>query len=209
MIRRVWRVVHPLLTLAAVGCCGYLLLRPTAPVPSGRASEEADYTLRHFLGARWIGGDYELPAGEQYAVVLLMEFKEGEYRRTYLRRVWDAKHDGRVLRTQLMWGEGPNGKRAVLIDWGMTTYTGEFAELDGPLGRIYGAAKCDEVRGFRAVGYASSKDIRAGYERLENIGGLDCAEIIESRKRVLVLGVKPFPDEASAEQYVAQLNAER
>lgn len=209
MLSRIWRVLHPLLTLAAVGCCVYLLVRPTAPVPHGRASEEADHALRMFSGVRCIGGDYELPDGERYAVVVLMEFKEGEYRRNYFSRVWDVKQDGRVLQTLFMWGNGPAGKQAALIDGGMTTYTGDFAELEGPWQRAFGPGPCQEVRGFRAVGYASSKDCRVGHERVENIGGLKCTETIESRKRVLVLGVKPVSDEVTAEQCVAQLRAER
>ncbi|MFY7952950.1 MAG: hypothetical protein ACOVT5_10610 [Armatimonadaceae bacterium] len=208
MVKRVWKVVHPLLTLAAVGCCVYLLLRPTSSPTPDRANEELDEAVRAFVHLRWIGGEYELPHGERFAVVTLMEFKDGEFKRTYFQRVWDATVDGQRVRTRLVWGEGPTGKKALLIDGGTTGYDGDFAELGGPLGRIYGAARCDEVRGFRAIGFASSKDVRPGHEQVEEIGGLTCSETVESRKRVLVLGVKPFPDKATAEQCVADLYAE-
>lgn len=209
MLSRVWKVLHPLLTLLLLACFAYLLVRPAAPIPVGRDSEQADNTLRTFLYVRHIGGDYELPPGENFAVISLMEFVDGQFKQGYYKAVWDVSQTGRVCPAKVMWGKTPDGPRLAIFHGGVTIHSGDFAVLDGPSGRIGGSTKWNEVNGFRAIGFASSADVQPGQERFKDVGGLQSNETIQVRKRVLVFGVKPFPDRNSAEQFVKTLESDR
>lgn len=211
MFKRVWKVAHPLLTLAAVGCCVYLLFRPTAPVPESRTlvPEPRDWELRALLKLRTLESHYTLPPGEDHCGVLLMRFKDGRSVGPFTGSTFSVGQDGsRKVPFQVLCGRTPYGVRVFVEtpkeDW--TREGGDFFEdLDsGPAGWWGGGGTSTfgELDGCRVIAFASSGECQPGYEAFKNSAGKDIADLIEKRKRVLVLVVKPFPTEPDAKQWV-------
>ena len=207
MVKRVWKVVHPLLTLAAVGCCVYLLLRPTAPVPSpsvatsGRASEEADRALRQFLNVRWIGGDAELPSEVEHCAYVLFTYADGHLASHLTSGVFSPNGGSRVIPMMAMWGptlQGYRGTTGIYVNVANPVWE----KLDGQLSRSFGARHEGEVHGFRIFGYACSRECQPGWERARDVMGESAADAIKRRRHVLLLGYKPFATEEEARKYV-------
>lgn len=205
MLKRIWAVTHPLLTLAAVGCCTYLLTRPTAPLPSGRMSEDADFALRRFLGVKWIGGDYELPKGENHYAVVGLTFKDGKFVGRHGGAARSAEQTGsRVVPYTVMWGDTPNGLRVMSIEGSISSsWQGDefFKNLDGGLSRTHGSSMLGEVRGYRIIGYIASRACQPGSEGHENSSGLGPDWQIQHRRYVFLLGIKPFASEQEARDW--------
>ena len=207
MWSRIRRAMHPLLTLALVVCCAYLLWRdscrlaavPAGPVPPSleRLSAHEDAPLRNFLNVRWLGGDYELPADEEHCVAVLLKFEDGKFKGRQHGTAFSPVPGGsRVVPFYAMWGPGPNGPRAASGWQGVWTASDNdpfYAGLNGDLARFYGKHMVySVVRGYRVIGYAASKQMRAGREQFEHTVGGSWEEFINNHQRVLILGVKPF-----------------
>jgi hypothetical protein len=201
MFNRIWRVAHPLLTLAAVGCCVYLLLRPTAPVLSGRASDEADHALRRFLNVQWIGGDAELPPDVHHCAVVLFVYKDGQFDHRKTAAPFSPNGGSRVIPMGAMWAPTSNGVRGAAGGyWNDSDPVWE--KLDGGVKRCFGTTTDGEVHGFRIIGFATSRECQPGSERFENIMGGFAADAIKVRRYVLLLGYKPLASQQAAEDYV-------
>lgn len=202
MCSKLWRVTHALLTLTAVGCCAWLAWREYHRPDPYRHSSSADLTLRHFLDVRWIGGDYELPRGEEHCVVAVLRFEDGRFLGRFGGGVFSpGSGEPRVVPHYVMWGQGTEGKTR-LVNLGYSSSNDLFfAKLDGGLGRSLGTASSESVRGYRVVGYAYSKETQAGKERYRDIMG-DFDAALRTRRYVAVLGVKPFPTAQEAKDWL-------
>jgi hypothetical protein len=213
MLNTMRRVAHPLLTVLLALCFGYLLWRDshrpgfgTLSAPeSERLSDHADIPLRNYLGAKWLGGDYELPAGERHCAVVLLKFEDGKFSGRQGANVFSPRRGGsRVVPYYVMWGPGPNGFR-VVNGW-PGAWSGSkgglfYEQLDGGLVRSYGTADLGELRGYRVIGHAQSSQTRRGRDEHKNHTG-DVRFAIENFKCVLVLGIKPFASEEEARDWV-------
>ena len=196
MRKRLWTVTHAGLTLACVACCAYLFWRDRdrGPDRRGRLSEEADLALRQFQQVRWLGGDYELPPGDDHCAVATLRFEDGRFVGRDYSWTWAAPSGGsRVVPYMVMWGLTPSGPRVVAFSgWVSMSGKGEsFVKLDGPIGRSIGQSDIGEVQGYRAIGFAASQELRSG-PKTTGGGSADAARAIETHKYVAVLGVKPF-----------------
>lgn len=191
MFKRIWKVVHPLLTLAAVGCCVYLLLRPTAPIPSGRASDSEDRLLRGLLEIKRIGGDAELPSDVPHCALATFLYKDGQLDHRRNAYVFSPNGGSRVIPYLVVWGPTPKGIRGMTVDQAFTMSNADdiWATLDGPLSWCNGPVHAGEVHGFRIIGFAASGECRPGHEAMRNTS---C---------VLMLGYKPFATRQEAEDY--------
>lgn len=209
-------IAHTTLTLACMGCCAYLLWKDQhgsdrwgrrESFGPGRMSAEADYPLRYFQQVYWLGGDYELPAGEEHCAVVILAFEDGKFRGRRGGTVWSNPPGGRcAVRYLLMWGSGPDGTRYITVSEGngIMRSGGKddfFTGLGSVLHRSYGASHRGEIRGYRIVGYAGSEEMRAGQERYKNNSG-DIELALRTRERVVVMGVKPFPTREDAEHWI-------
>lgn len=213
MLSRIWRVAHPLLTLALVGCCAYLLWRDwhrpgfgghSAPDPA-RHSAHMDWPLRNFLGVNWLGGDYELPAGEDHCTVVMLRFEDGKFRGRQAGPVFSPRPgDSRVVPFYVMWGPGPKGTRVVSGwpgNWSSSDNNPFFANLNGGLGRTYGSDDSrTTLRGYRVIGHAFSQQERAESKN-PRVSSIYPDFNIQNRQFVLVLGVKTFATEKEAEDW--------
>ncbi|WP_162672644.1 hypothetical protein [Gemmata massiliana] len=205
-------MVHSLLTIALVGCCGYLLWRDSRRSDaessqrrmSERLSAHEDMPVRHFLDVKWLGGDYELPAGEDHCGVALLRFEEGKL--TGRRGIVFSPKPGasRVVPFYVMWGRGKDGPRVVSgwpWNWGGSNGDPFYADLGDKLSRSYGDSPLGDLRGYRVIGHAVSKQLRAGREQfVDAVIGYE--DVIKNHQRVLVLGVKPFPTREEAEHWL-------
>jgi hypothetical protein len=214
MLSRIWRVAQPILMLVLVACCAYLLWRDSyrpgfgrlsTPDP-GRFSAHSDFPVRNFLGVNWLGGDYELPAGEDHCAVVLLRFEDGKFRGREAGAVFSRRSgDSRVVPFYVMWGPGPKGTR-VVSSWPGFEFNNSpfFAHLNGGLGRSLGSAEgFGEVRGYRVIGYAMSSQTRAGQEPYQQISGHDIDFALRTRQFVLVLGLKTFATAEEAHDWLA------
>jgi hypothetical protein len=207
MCCRVWRVTHVLLTLAAVGCCGWLLWRDThrpaaeqsllGPDPE-RPTFPADDALRSFLDVKSIGGDYQLPEGENFGVIALLLFEDGKFRgRRGAWQITGSSNGTRSVAYQLLWGRGTDGgTRLVCVTrTPNTTMTGtgrkEDAEFLAMRFEGFGTQPkpTEEVRGYRVLAHAISSEVREGQPGTFGRATVD----INHRKTVAVVGVKTFP----------------
>jgi hypothetical protein len=220
MCCRFWRVLHPLLTFAAVACCAWLVWkerqrsylegdsglgkpeqndqRPT----SQRKVLHTDTALRTLLNAKSVGGDYQLPEGENYGGIALLWFEDGRFRGRRASLEFPGTPDGvRAVSYQFLWGEGPDRKTRVV---GLLSYPPDglftdvspietddfFAKLDIASG-MTPSRPAEEVRGYRILTHLSSRKGRGGVG--QPMESSTCAHAIESRQTVLVVGVKTFP----------------
>ncbi len=215
MISRIWRVAHPLFTLTLVVCCAYLLWRDSHRPGFGRLSQPGperlstheDTPLRNFLGVKWLGGDYELPKGEEHCAVVPLRFEDGKFRGREGGKVFSPQPDrSRVVPFYIMWGPGLKGTHVISGwpgMWGSSNDNSFFAKLDKGVNRTYGpSAGFGEIRGYRVIGFATSSQTRAGQEKYGQIGGGDIDFALRTRQFVLVLGVKPFATEEEAKDWV-------
>jgi hypothetical protein len=204
MVKRVWKVVHPLLTLAAVGCCVYLLLRPTAPVLSGRVSAGEDHHLRRFLDVKRIGGDAELPADVHHCALACFLYTDGQLDQRLSADTFSPSAGSRVIPYFVMWGPTAKGVRGSTVNqWSaMSAADDIWAKLDGPLAQCFGPTTFGEVHGFRIIGFAASGECRPSQENKRNISSGDVETTIEIRRHVMMLGYKPFATEEEARKYV-------
>lgn len=202
MFKRVWRIAHPLLTLAVVGCCVYLLLRPTAPVPSDRVSASEDHHLRRFLDVKRIGGDAELPLDVRHVVLAVFLYQDGALDHRRGAYVFSPDGNSRVIPYFVMWGATPRGVRGATVDQAFVMSDADdiWAKLDGPHSNCFGTADLGEVQGFRIVGFAASSECRPGQEDKRNISA-GLKKTLEFRRYVLMLGYKPFATRKEAEDY--------
>lgn len=212
---RFWRVSQPLLTLAAVACCVWLVWKDQQrPTPEQqrrdleRHSSRADIPVRNFLEIKWLGGDYELPESDTHCVVAALQFGDGKFRGRYQATVFSPKPgESRVVPFYVMWGPGPKGTRVVSGwpgIWSGAHRSEFFAKIDGGLVRVYGDKSTDEIRGYRVAGFAASRKTRPGIDA--DIGFGDLNHAIETREAVVVLGVKPFPTQQEAERWLFENN---
>jgi hypothetical protein len=209
MLKRVWKVVHPVFTLVAVGCCVYLLVRPSAqPQEAGQPFEPRDAELRALLKVRTLESHYSLPSGEDHCGVLLMRFEDGRNIGPFTGTTFSVGEDGsRRVPFQFLCGKTSHGVRALVNSpkWGFTSGDDFFDDLDGgPSGWWGGGGNSGlgELDGCRVIAFASSRECRPGHEAFQNSSGKDTADLIEKRKRVLALVVKPFPTEDDARRWV-------
>lgn len=203
MRKRFLTLAHAGLTLSCVACCVYLLWRDRHREQGhDRLSFGADVYLRHFHKVRWLGGDYELPAGENHCAIVVLKYQDGRYVGRHTSWHWSAESgESRVVPFMVMWSPTPTGPRSMTFSggiWGFTSDSDVFAKLDGALGRSHGPTSLGEVRGYRVIGYAGSSEAWAAPE---NAAGELAAfgHSLRDRKHVVVLGIKTFPtkDEAS------------
>src|SRR2546430_115080 len=121
MRSRIWPVTHATLTLAAVGCCAWLLWReshrpqaapdrPDTSTDSDRPAFTADVALRGMLGAQSFEGEFTLPEGHTRVVIALLWFEDGKFRgrRETSEFLADTK-EGRTVSYQILWGRGTDG----------------------------------------------------------------------------------------------------
>jgi hypothetical protein len=102
-----------------------------------------------------------------------------------------------------MWGRGHEGTR-VISGWpGMWSASQNdkfFANIDSGYSRVYGPDTLGEIRGYRVIGFAVSRQLRAGSEKYrDQFGGLDFS--IQNRQFVAVLGVKTFSTAQEADSW--------
>ncbi len=204
MLKRVWQIAHPLLTLTAVGCCVYLLWRPTAPVPSERASASEDHHLRRFLDVKRIGGDAELPSDVHHCALACFLYTDGRLDQRLSSDTFTPRGGSRVIPYFVMWGPTPRGVRGSTVNqWCATSDAdGIWAKLDGPMSQCFGQTHNGEVHGFRIIGFAASSECRPGQEEKRNISSGSVKTTIEISRSVLMLGYKPFATEQEAKDYV-------
>jgi hypothetical protein len=205
MASRLWRVAHVLLTLTAVACCAWLVWREYHRPDPNRHSTGADFALRNFLDVKWIGGDYEMPKEEDHCALVVLKFEDGKFRGREGGTVFSPQPGGsRVVPFYVMWGRGPEGTKVVSGQvgfWGTSQKDQFFAKLDGGIGRAYGSTSLGEVRGYRVIGYGFSQQTQAGKERYRNIS-VDLESALDTRQAVVVLGLKPFPTQDEAKDWL-------
>ena len=204
---RVWQVIHALFTVSLIGLCGFLLGRDRnrpqlGPEPD---SAHADRHLRWFLDVKRMGGDYELPPGEEHCAVALLQFENGKFRRREHGYAHSCPPGGsRVVPYFVMWGPQPDGKSRVIYG---TDYlflcrfenSSFHAALD--TGGLRSLGTPEEVRGWRVIEFAISAKPREGKALNQSVYD-SAAAAIENCETVLVMGLKPFPTEKQAKEYL-------
>jgi hypothetical protein len=205
MCCRFWRVLHPLLTLAAVACSAWLVWKDQRRPDPERLSTNADTAVRNFLDLRWLGGDYELPAGEHHCAVGVLEFEDGKFRRRRSGTVFSPKPgESRVVPYYVMWGRGHEGTRVVSGwpgSWMAIPKDTFFANIDSAVSRAHGPVSLSDIRGYRVIGFAVSQQPRAGHESFATTFA-DLERALEKRQFVAVLGLKVVPTREEAEQWL-------
>ena len=208
MCCRFWRVLHPLLTLAAVACCAWLVWKDQRRPDPARLSTHADIPIRNFLDVKWLGGDYELPANERHCAVMALQFEDGKFRGRSQGTVFSPEPgESRVVPFYVMWGPGPKGTRVISGWpglWSGSHVNEFFAKIDGGLSRMYRGTPTDEIRGYWVIGFAASQKTRPGID--PGIGFGDLKHAIETREAVVVLGIKPFPTHEEAKKWLFENN---
>jgi hypothetical protein len=208
MRKRFWSLAHVGLTLACVACCVYLLWRDRAREGerarvAGRLSADADPILRLFHQVRWIGGDYELPAGEDHCGIAVLTFENGRFTGRHHPWAWSVPPgEPRAIPYQVVWGPTAAGPKTLIVGGGigMSGGTRDFTSLDGMVGRSYGTSNLGEVRGYRVVGLAGSMEARANSPTdNEKAGAIHDA--LRTHRHVAALGVKIFPTAEDAKQW--------
>jgi hypothetical protein len=207
MWKRIWPLAHMALTLACVGCCIYLLWRDQdRGRDTGRQSEHADLTLRQFQHVKWLGGDYELPRGEDHCAVAILRFENGRFLGRVGGWAWSVPESGpRAVPFQVIWGPTATGPKMTVFTDGMSM-TRSIADdlmgkVDGPVGRAFGSSNLGELRGLRVIGFAASNETRTGQEQSADVSVNNAAEAVETRKYVVVVALKPFPSAEEARQW--------
>src|SRR5262245_24118301 len=216
MCRRTWHVLHALLTLAVVACCVWLVWkdqRREYPARIERAAQPEvprlypDDALRAFLNLRSVGGTYRLPEGESYGAIALLLFEDGKFRgRKGAWHIAGVPEGANAVSYQFVWGRSADGgTRLVTVfrEPGGSQITGstkddpEFlAKLDGMI--ISVANPSEEVRGYRILAHVSSAKLQPGKPGLFGT----FARELENRQSVAVVGVKTFPTEDQAADWL-------
>jgi hypothetical protein len=217
MCGRLWRVLHPLLTLFAVGCCVWLLCRdanqsptalPTQPSVVSKAVAPApfqDSSLRSLFGVGRIGGEYTVPSDDTRYTVKLLRFEDGVYlpnRQSSFS--WLNSGESRTIQVYANWGRRSDGTMGVALEFGGNTLTMTdefFAKLTGSMS-IFGGAE-EELRGYRIVGYVTTSRRRGGDDS-GRFGAAPLAQLIQTQQCVVALGVKTFPTEEAAQAWTSR-----
>jgi len=202
MRNRFWTLAHFTLTLSCIGCCAYLLVRDQRR-DQQRPSEHMDFALRHFHQVRWLGGDYALPTSQDHCVIAILRFEDGKFKERFGSWAWSpSSGESRTVPYMVMWGPTADGPQSVVFSGGMSM-TGIlkkwFANLDGSIGRSHGVSDFGELRGYRVIGYAGSKEPRAGRDQPRAFSS-DVDSLIENHKHVGFLVVKHCASEEEAKR---------
>ena len=210
MCGRLWRVLHPLLTLFAVGCCAWFLWRdtnhlPTPPsaVPSAVAPVTfQDSSLRSLFGVGRFGGEFTVPSGDTVLVLKMLRFEDGVYLPQNSSSTTPIDPAGsRVLPIYASWGRRSDGTMGVAIECcgGTQTMTDEFfAKISGAM--ISSSGPAEDLRGYRVVGYVTTSRRRGG-EDAHSFSGAPLAQLIQTQHCVVALGVKTFPTWEAAQAW--------
>jgi hypothetical protein len=207
MSSRLWRLVHPLLTLAAVGCCAWFLLREYPRWNSERnvvgdrtAVKELkpllhdDSALRYFLDVKSVGGTCEMPEGHNWGVIALLLFENGKFSGGQASWHISGSTEGtRTFSYQILWGKGPDGEFRVLGAIGAQNDT-LWQPLRKDRGQFFSRMQfrsitnsaSDEVRGYRVLAFGTSQDAWTG--RLDPIN-----EELKKKQDIVIVGLKTFP----------------
>jgi hypothetical protein len=211
--RRFWAIAHFGLTLTCLGCCIYLVWQNRELQRErerehqrefARKTTREDFALRKLNQIRWLGGEYELPPGNNHAVIAVLIYKDGQFASRYWSTTWSIDPgESRVIPFQLLWGPTPEGKRALVVQGFSSSHIGngdELSKFDGPILRVSGSGDDGELRGYRVIGHAASQEGRNGENPITLSFGTTEA-VLENRRHVLVLGVKTFANREEARQW--------
>jgi hypothetical protein len=205
MRKRFWTLAHFALTLGCIGCCVYLFDRDLRREieQKERTLEHTDFALRQFHQVRWLGGDYALPSGQDHCAITILRFEDGKYKERFGSWAWSASSgESRTIPYMVMWGPTADGTQS-LVKSGAFSMPGVqnkwFANLDGITGRSYGVSDLGELRGYRVIGFAGSKEPRAGRDQPKAFSS-EIDSLIENHKHVGFLVVKHCSSEEEAKQ---------
>jgi hypothetical protein len=215
MFGRLRRNAHPLLTLVLGVCCAFLLWRdsqrPGFPfkgdAPADHIPVGEDVFARNFLGAKWLGGDYLLPQDVAHCTVVVLRYEDGKFRERMGGTVFSPRPGGsRLVPFYVMWGPGPKGTRVVSGwpgMWSGSDNDERYTPLNGGVSRAFGSSRgFGELRGYRVYGFATSSVAREGREAQARTSSGDVGDAVVNHKHVLVLGMKPFPSEQAARDWL-------
>lgn len=208
MPSRTWQVCQAILTFTALGFCVWFFMErtylpapiPVAQSPPTKVTLQIDHAVRGFLNLTSLDGQYEMPEGENYGVISLLVFENGEFRDRRL--IWQITGSPQGVRTvsyQFVWGKGVDGTVHGIAVIGsscglMTTGMPEkhddlYEKLNGPgLNSMIGSPN-ETVRGFKVLGFRASERTRPGKaEFAGQLKGIDF--MLDTRQTVVVVGVK-------------------
>lgn len=217
MWKKLFTSLHVLLTLSAVGCCVYLLMRQQSDNKDKTETEarneghsaNADFALRRFLGVKWLGGDYEVPDDVEHYGVALLHYKDGEFVERMNSSIYSReKGTSRVMPKVILWGPTPDGPKVISLT-GFTSFS--QGGKDHPLHRMQGLSRCfgpvDDglLRGCRVIGNASSGEWLIS----KSNDSRDLEKDANHYKEILYHVVKFFPSQDEAMTWMSNQSEDR
>ena len=203
-----------MLTLAALGCCGWLLwkdMKPSVaqvegprpepvPVAPVRPVLYADEAQRVWHRLQSVDGTYEFPPEEQFGLLVMLKFEDSKCRGRLCEVMVPSSTAGtRTVAYQLVWGTAPDGSDRLAVvtksDRGTSTQLSPKKE-DGFFSRLgkeshTSIGGSDKVRDYRVLAMVSSAEVRAGKEAFAN-DFRNVEFMIDTRQVVAVVGIKTF-----------------
>jgi hypothetical protein len=213
-------MLHPLLTLAAVVCCAWLVVKDRHWwYPEGKERSQkpapllptADDVLRNLLDVKSVRGTYRLPEGENYGMIALLWFENGKLRERLAQWQMSGLDEGtRVVSYEIAWARGVDGKSRLVgaisaSDDGYMSKQeqpeGMFSKLDGEM--FIHSPPFEEIRGYRVLAHMVSEKARPG--KPERGGAFSAERALANRETVAVLIAKTFATRQQQDEWTVRI----
>ena len=203
-----WRMLQPLLIVAAVSCCAWLMWQhrdqwfPKQDEGTPEPELERlypDVALRTLPACGRSRETYRLPEGEDHGMIALLWFEDGKFRGR--RAQWQmAGRDGtRVVAYEILWGQDTDGEtqllgvirstRSLLHGRNTPSRRSFLAKLDGEI--FADSPPTEQFRGYQILGLIVSEKARAGMPTRG--GAFEFERALKNRETVAVIGARTFP----------------